>query len=427
MLANPRAGLISACLLFSLVLTLPSCHKAPYVSPVSKPLEMPANSGPVLAAGNDFAIRVFREMLKYDITPNNKLISPLSIYTCLSMVYNGSAGATRDSMTKTLSLNGISPSLLNAVSKAFIEQMPHEDSKVQLSIANSIWYDQRRAVPIPTFLDSVRDNFEAVIQALDFGQPSSVTTINSWVSQHTNNKIPKIIDQLDASSLMVLINAVYFNGAWKYTFKTSDTRNDVFRRADGTTVTVPFMNQTTSLRAYQAPTFDLVELPYGTGDAFNMYLLLPKQLPNGTSTSLNSFAASFDQNSLGAALSHLDTTNVQLSLPKWEYRYGIDNMAPHLADMSMGIAFGSSADFTRMYPPSVKAAISQVIHKTYIKVNEEGTEAAAVTAVVFYVTSARGGGANPIKFDHPFFYLITEKKTGAIFFMGLVNDPSPSL
>ncbi|MBS1663294.1 MAG: serpin family protein [Bacteroidetes bacterium] len=425
MRANPRAGFVSACLLLFLVLTLPSCHKDSPTPAISKPLDLPPNSGPVLEAGNDFAFKIFRSVLQYDPATTNKLISPLSIYTCLSMVYNGTAGATRDSMTKTLSLNGITPAQLNAVSKALIEQMPNEDSKVQLAIANSIWYN-KSSNPIPTFLDTIRNNFQAVVQALDFTQPSSVNTINSWVTQHTNNKIPTIIDKLEIYDLMLLVNAVYFNGAWKNTFKTENTRNDIFYRTEGGTVNVPFMNQQMTIRAYHTQTYDLIELPYGTGKAFNMYLALPVRLPNGTPASLNSFAAAFDRTSITAALSHLDSTSLTISLPKWEYRYGIENMYDQLSAIGMNIAFTKDADLTRMYPPSVPAYISQVIHKTYIKVNEEGTEAAAVTAARITALVTAPAPPQIIKFDHPFAYFIAEKQTGSILFMGLLNDPSPS-
>lgn len=413
-----RAGSLSACLILLFAFTISSCHKD-VPAPTNTPLDLPSNSGQVIQATNEFAINIFRAMLAHDPDQNNKLISPLSIYTCMSMVYNGSATSTKDSMTKALSLAGVSLPQLNAVSRALIQQMPKEDSKVQLSIANSAWYDQRRAQPLPGFLDTVQHDYLATVQSLDFLNPNSVNTINSWVSSHTNGKIPTIIDNISPSSIMVLVNAVYFNGAWKNSFKTSDTHNDVFYKTGGGQSSVPFMSQTASFRAYTSPDLRLLELPYGTGKAFDMYLLAPSD----PSTSIRDFARSLDRSSLATAFAGLDTTTISLRLPKWEYRYDIQEMRPHLSDLGMGIAFTQSADFSNMFPPSANAAISEVIHKTYIKVSEEGTEAAAVTGTTMYST-ALPQQPNIWKFDHPFVYLIAEKQTGSIFFMGIVNDPA---
>jgi len=414
-----RAGSLFACLILPFALTISSCHKD-VSPPKNTPLDLPANSGQVILAANDFAINIFRTMLAHDSGQSNKLISPLSIFTCMSMVYNGSATSTRDSMTKALSLAGISLPQLNTVSNALIQQMPKEDNKVQLSIANSAWYDQRRAQPLPGFLDTVQRDYQATIQSLDFLSPNAITTINSWVSSHTNGKIPSIVDDLSPSAIMVLVNAVYFNGAWKNSFKTSDTRNDVFYKTGGSPSTVAFMSQTASLRAYSGPDLRLLELPYGAGQSFDMYLLTP----TNPSRSIMDLARSLDRSSLATAFAGLDTTTIDLRLPKWEYRYNIQEMKPHLSDLGMGIAFSPSADFSNMFPPSVNAAISEVIHKTYIKVSEEGTEAAAVTGTTIYATGALPQQPPVWKFDHPFVYLIAEKQTGSIFFMGIVNDPA---
>jgi serine protease inhibitor len=414
-----RAGCLFTCLILLFAFTISSCHKD-VPAPQNTPLDLPSNSGQVVLATNDFAINIFRAMLAHDPGQNNKLISPLSIYTCMSMVYNGSANTTRDSMTKALSLAGISLPQLNAVSRALIQQMPKEDNKVQLSIANSIWYDQRRAQPLPGFLDTVQRDYLATVQSLDFLNPGSVNTINSWVSSHTNGKIPSIIQDLSSSDIMVLVNAVYFNGAWKNSFKTDNTHNDAFYKTGGARSNVPFMSQTASFRAYTGSGFRLLELPYGTGKAFDMYLLLPAN-PSG---SILDFARSLDRQSLAAAFSGLDSINIDLRLPKWEYRYNIDQMGPHLTDLGMGVAFGTSADFSNMFPPSVGAAISKVIHKTYVKVSEEGTEAAAATGTVMTTMSTLPSQPTVWKFDHPFVYLITEQQTGSIFFMGIVNDPA---
>jgi serine protease inhibitor len=415
---NLRAGLIQVCLIFLFALTLPACHKDAGAA-ISKPLDLPANSPQVISAENTFAINIFRTMQQSDPEGSNTLISPLSIYTALSMAYNGAAGATRDSMTQTLALAGVPLDLLNSVSKALIEQMPHEDNKVQLSIANSLWYDKSRATPNAGFIDIVGRDYQAVIQSLDFSKPSSISTINSWVSQHTNNKIPAIINGLNADDLMVLINAIYFNGSWKYAFKASDTHNDIFYRADGSTASLPFMTQTATFRSYHNQAFTMIGLPYGTGSAFEMYALLP----GDPHQSLNSFVTSLDNNILNTAITQMDSDRLTISLPKWEYSYAIPDLIGPLSRLGMGLTFHPGADLTNMYPPSAGAYISKVIHKTYIKVNEAGTEAAAATGAVVTGLTSAPPNYHVVKLDHPFVYLITEKQTGAILFMGKLNDP----
>jgi len=407
-------------LVLLLLAGLLSCQKNNNTAAHYKPLELPSNSAAVIDAGNRFAFNFFATSLREDPAPNNKLISPLSIYTALSMVCNGAAGPTRDSIVKTLQLNGVSLDDLNALSKALIIQMPKEDNKVALSIANSIWYNNKGPQPLPSFLDIVTNNYDGIVPSLDFDKPSSVNRINSWVAQKTENKIPSIIDQVDGSTVMFLINAIYFNGSWQYAFKTADTRNSNFYRADGSTVQVPFMNREATLRISSNPAFTLAELPYGSGKGYDMYLVVP-----ANQRSIADITSTLDGTALTNAISQLDSQHVRLSLPKWEYAYTIKDMKPHLAQLGMGVAFGESADFSNMYPVAPGAmAISKAIHKTYIKVSEQGTEAAAVTAIGVIVTAP--APSPPLILDHPFLYVIREKQTGIILFIGVVNDPSRS-
>ncbi len=417
-----RAGLLSACLILCLALTVISCSKNNSSSQgIDTPLDLPPGSSAITNAANQFALNTFQQVLQTEPRGANTLISPLSIYLALGITYNGAAGATADSMAATLDLAGIPAGELNAVCKALLQQLPKEDNKVQLSLANSIWYGKQYPQPTPAFQDTIGNAFLSTIQGLDFtAAQAALNTINSWVAKNTNNKIPTILSHIDPSTLIVLANAIYFNGAWLNAFKTSDTQNEPFVLANGSNVTVPFMNQTAELRAYQNTQFTLAELPYGTGKAFDMYLVIPTQ----TSASVYDFAASLNAATLANAVSHLDSVKAKLTIPKWEYSYSIDNMKTELTQMGMGIAFSDDeADFTKMYP-ATQMNLSQVAHKTYIQVSEAGTQAAAATAVVGITTTSIIGGPIPIKADHPFVYLIVEKQTGTILFTGIVNDPS---
>lgn len=404
-----------------IIITVNSCTKTnPNPEERTQTIVLPTNGAAVINANNQFAFDFLRATLSQDTSNNNKLISPLSIYLALSMVYNGADNATKDSIVNTLQMSGIDIVSLNAICQSLLSQFPQEDNKVQLSIANSIWYRQNSYQPFPSFLNTVQSNYDASVRPLNFDDPSAVNTINNWVAQKTNNKIPTIIQSISSDDLMYLINAIYFNGAWKNSFKTSDTYNDIFNLQDGTTQSVPFMKQQLTTKMYYDSSFTMIELPYGGGNSFSMYVLEPLHPQEPIST----FASSLNENILSSAISNMDSSIVQLEIPKWEYSYELEDMRPELSMMGMGIAFGSNANFSKIYDPSqVKVYISKAIHKAYIKVNEEGTEAAAVTVIGITYTTLPA--PPPIfKLDHPFVYSIVEKQTGAILFLGIVNDPA---
>ena len=367
------------CLLVILVAAVfTSCKKESHFPDNAKTIVLPPNGASVINANNHFAFDFLHETLLQDVNDNNKLISPLSIYLALSMAYNGAATATKDSMIKVLQLSGIDINDLNAVCNALITQLPGEDNKVQFSIANSIWYNKNYFQPLTPFLNVVQDQYEASIQSLDFNDPSSAKAINDWVSGKTNNKISKIIGKTSPDDLMYLINAIYFNGAWQYKFSAANTQSENFFLQDGSIKPVPFMEQKVTVNYYADTLFTLIELPYGSGKSYSMYIALPNKQQQPVST----FASLIDENILANAIGKMHAFNMQLDLPKWEYSYEIDDMRPGLAMLGMNIAFNEGADFSGMYDPGqVKPFITKAVHKTYIKVNEEGTEAAAVTGI----------------------------------------------
>jgi serine protease inhibitor len=407
---------------FTVIIVITSCKKTNNnVADQTQTIVLPANGASVINAGNQFAFNFLKATLQQDTVGNNKLISPLSIYLALSMVYNGADNATKDSIANTLRLSGIDINDLNSVCQSLLAQLPAEDNHVQLSIANSIWYRQNSYQPLAPFLNVTKNYYDADVQPLNFAnEDAAVNTINNWVSQKTNNKIPTIIKSIWQDDLMYLINAIYFNGAWKTAFKTSDTYNDNFYLQNGSTETVPFMKQQLATKMYTDSSFTLIELPYGGGESYSMYIAVP----NNQQQPVSAFASLINENILQNAISKMDSVNTELILPKWEYSYAIEDMKPELTTLGMGISFGDAADFSKIYDPTqVKVYISKAIHKTYIKVNEEGTEAAAVTAIG--IATATAFPENPVfKINHPFLYTIIEKQTGAVLFAGVVNDPS---
>jgi serine protease inhibitor len=412
---------VLVCVLVTFITTcfFVSCKKSSAVSDHTQIITLPTNGASVIAANNKFAFNFLRASLQSDTTFNNKLISPLSIYLALSMVYNGANNATLDSIAKVLQLSGISIDDLNSTCEALLQQLPTEDNEVQLSIANSIWYNKNSFQPLTSFIDTTKSFYNAAIEPLNFADQSSVNTINNWIAQHTNNKIQKVLTAIDPGELMYLINAIYFNGGWKNAFKTSNTRNDIFHLQNGTSVSTPFMNEEITINKYGDSTMSVIELPYGGGKSYSMYILLPAD----QQLSINNFASLMNENILSGIISQMDSQHVAVSLPSWEYSYSIDDMRADLSSLGMGIAFGNGADLSKMYDPTQTSAyINKAIHKTYIKVNEQGTQAAAVT--VIGITTSVGPAIQLLKFDHPFLYAIIEKQTGTVLFVGMVNDPS---
>lgn len=399
--------------IFSVVLLIVAAGCEKSSTPViHQPLILPENSDQIIAAQNHFAFQLFKEVLQRDKSLSNKLVSPFSIYMALSMTYNGAANETQKAMQKALQLDGIMTGLLNETNKNLITGLPEEDSRVVLNIANSIWYRNEGYQPLPDFLQTIGNYYHAKVSGTDFDQ-ATVNQINNWVANATHQKIKTILENISPEDVMYLINAIYFNGQWKYKFDANQTQDRTFHTANGE-VQTSFMTQKATLNYTRNDSLQIIELPYGAGD-FNMYILLPDE-----EIDLPQFVSSLNVNAFNHYLSELDSMQVKLYLPKWEYSYKIQNMKPELTAMGMGIVF-NDADFSNMYPPAAGAYISKVIHKAYIEVNEKGTEAAAVTAVGISTTSSLPEPV--IDVNHPFLYFITEKTSGTVLFIGEVNDP----
>ncbi|MBV4358397.1 serpin family protein [Pinibacter aurantiacus] len=410
-----KKSLLKITLLLFAVVAVTACKKDDS-SDYFNDLKLPENTTTVVTGQNEFAFNLFNRQLQAENSNSNTLISPLSVYLCLAMAYNGADGQTKAAIEQALAIKGITIDDVNKVCQAVVTQMPQEDGKVALSIANSVWYTNSTVAPLNSFLDATSTYYKATSKGLDFSSPSAISTINDWVSSNTKGKINKIIDQIDAGEVMFLINAIYFYGTWKNGFKSSSTHNDIFYAADKSKPSVPFMSAEFTTNYLHSDTYSGLELPYGSGKGFSMFVLMP----HDPQQSIQNFAASFDLDAFAENLKTAPSWKLLITVPKWEYSYQVKNFKYILSDMGMGNAFSSSADFSKMYPIPVQ--LTRVVHKTYIKVSEDGTEAAAVTAAGAGIMSA--GPPQEFKLDHPFLYLIMEKQTGSILFAGAVNDPS---
>ena len=365
-----------------------------------------------IASSNRFAFDLFRS-INTRFVDTNVFISPLSASFALGMTLNGADGETFEGMSQALRIFETDRSRINAAYRDLIDLLLHLDSAVDMRIGNAIWY--RDDFPFhQSFLDTVSHYFNARVAGLDFSNPASVSRINAWVDTATNGKIDHVIDDIGDDIVMLLMNAIYFKGSWRSQFDPDLTQNVPFATERGTSYSARMMHlereevALASLNGVQA-----VDLPYGRA-AFTMTAILP---PVGMD--VDAFIETLDQPRWDAIIAALHHTKADVYLPKFTMTWE-DTLNSDLKSMGMENAFcDGCANFLRLSPVGDQLSISFVKQNTFVNVNEEGTEAAAVTTVGIEVTS----GPPTIRFDRPFVFVIRERLSGTILFMGKVAVP----
>jgi serine protease inhibitor len=401
--------------IIAFILSVQSCDRISD-KPEPKKMNLTKKSLELIASDNLFGLDFFQKVIAGD-NSDNILVSPLSVALALGMTYNGAGGMTKDAMKEALKLGGMTDEEINISYKSIIDQLLKLDPKVILNIANSIWY--KLNFPVQNeFIDLNKEYYYAEVNELDFAAPDAKDIINGWVNEKTKGLIPSIIDNIPQEAVMYLINAIYFKGIWMYEFDPDDTREQDFYPENGTTQKVDMMQMEGDLLYTSNDLFDAVSLPYGDGQ-FNMFILLPK--PGNTTGDI---VAELSNDNWNTWINSLGTQKVVVKLPKFKFEF-FRLLNDDLTDMGMGVAFDQdNADFSGINPER-ELYISRVLHKTFIDVNEEGTEAAAVTAVEIGETSYNPDEPIVRYFtaDHPFLFAIRENSSGTILFMGRVNLP----
>ena len=397
--------------LIAVVLSLIFCASCTQEDPPT-PLNLPAEASQVIASSNAFGFELFKQVIRNAEAGKNVMVSPLSVSLALSMTYNGAAGETRTAFEQTLMIGDLGRDQFNDVNKQLVTALLAHDSRVILEIANSIWYRQEYQI-LQGFIDRNQNFYNADVRPSDFDDPRTLDKINGWVDEKTHHKIDKIIDQINPESFMFLINAIYFKGTWEYEFDKKETRDADFSLGEDAYVSVPFMHQKMDIDMLSNDLFSAVELPYGKGN-WRMYLFLPNP-----DRSLDDLVGQLTiANWTNWINAFTPSKEVSVSIPKFKFSFE-QSLNDALTVMGLGVAFTSEADFRDM-APGLPLSISQVKHKTFIEVNEEGTEAAAVTSVEIVLT----GIGNFFFANRPFLYTIVEKSTGTILFIGQVVNPS---
>lgn len=371
------------------------------------PRDLTAGEARVIAASNDFAFDLFRTG-NLSQHKANVFMSPLSASMALGMTANGANGTTYDQMRTGLRLEGATREEVNESYKSLIALLRGLDPSTDFRIANSIWY--RLGFPFhSSFLDESKQYFDARVEGLDFASASAPTTINTWVSSQTNNRIPTILDAIAREEVMFLINAIYFKGSWRERFDAARTRDAPFHGVGGDR-TVKMMHRHGKMRFQSTADFSAVDLPYGNS-AYTMSVLLPH-----VGKSVETLAASLQGGAWTTWMSQFNDVTIDLALPRFKLEWE-RVMNSDLKALGMRDAFvPNGADFSRMSSRGKELYISIVKQKTYVDVNEEGTEAAAVTNVGVSTVSL---GPQMIV-DRPFIFVIRERLTGTIVFVGKI-------
>lgn len=362
-------------------------------------------SAKVAEAGEAFGWKLLREVG----TEDNVLISPLSIATALSMAMNGAQGETQREMREALGVGKLTPAQINDASRTMGQLLVNADPKVTLRIANSIWAKQDAAFK-DTFLKTNEDAYGARVERIDFSDGDKAKeTMNAWVKGATEGKIPSVVDMVTPDHRMFLINAVYFRGLWSEPFRKEATEEAEFTKPDGSKTKVAMMSTTQSVGYHEDKAYRAVSLPYG-----NKRLELVVILPTGKDEDFRKVMAS------GAAVPRaFKSQEIAIKLPKFRIEASYDLNEP-LKKLGMKLAFTDRADFSAL--SAEKLLVSAVKHKTFMEVDESGTEAAAATSVEVAATSAP---MEPKSFvvDRPFYLALRERETGIVLFLGFVGAP----
>jgi serine protease inhibitor len=360
----------------------------------------------VTDAYTDFGFELFRQT-RSESPGQNVFVSPTSAAFALAMTWNGAVGRTADEMAAVLGVGHLDRETVNATNRTWLDALRQtREPKAELAVANSIWYRPGQRL-VPAFRERVSTNYGAEIAEI-----TDAAAINRWVGQATRGRIEKVIETIPGNVVVYLINAVYFKADWTKPFRESDTRAQPFHRPNGSTVSVPMMSQSGAFEVRSDAEMTMLRLPYGTG-RFSMVLALPQ-----SGRTLDDIAGRLDGATWRRWMTELaEVPRLRIEVPKFEVQWE-SSLLESLERMGMKAPFlPGQADFSGMFENG-DLWIDDVFQKTFLRVDEKGSEAAAVTVVV-------GVDSAPptIVFDRPFFLAIYDHATSTVLFLGEVNDP----
>ncbi|MBR1576139.1 MAG: serpin family protein [Bacteroidales bacterium] len=374
-----------------------------------QPMTLTTRSAEFIEKGNTFSFDLLERVNA--VTEEDYIISPLSLQFLLGMILDGARNETAAEICQVLGYGSGEMDAVHAHNLSLLEQLPGLDKQTTLNIANAIFVDDGWPL-LDSYKAEVGKYYQATVSNLDFSQGAySLKVINGWCSKQTAGMIPKVLDEVSEDMLAYLLNALYFKSQWRAKFPKSATADQRFTTESGAAAEVKMMRQVHDYPYTETERFQAVRLPYGNG-AFSMVVLLPK-----AGAEAADIAADLHQNGAGFLRSDMYTCEVDLWLPKFETKFKI-KLNDLLSEMGMPHSFdGVQADFKAMSDYAL--CLSFVQQDAIIKVDEEGTEAAAVSSAGMMKATAVGPERRVVfHADHPFLYLITESATGAVLFAG---------
>ncbi len=365
---------------------------------------------------NAFTFDFLKAACTQENAGTNIFISPFSIQMALAMTAAGAAGDTQAEMYNALGFNNFSGTDVSGFYRTLIPALQAVDNTTTFEIANSFW--SKSSIKIKqNYIDDIKDSFYAEVRTLPGNGQQAAGEINGWCSEKTHGMINKIVDEVPSSTIVSLLNAIYFKGIWKDQFNKASNTEEKFTNWDGTTKKTTFMNKTfENARVYSDEYAEAMSIPYGNG-AFAMTIVMPR-----SGVSLDKILAGLNAETWAQYRDGGRWDETIFSMPKFEEEYACEKLCIDiLEEMGMQKAFTGAADFSAM--SDTPLCIDEIRHKAKIKVDEEGTEAAAVTYIGMRVTSVGPGGETfYFKVNRPFLYFISERSTGEILFSGAKNE-----
>jgi serpin B len=362
----------------------------------------------VSMGSNQFAFSLFKIIQKEEL--ENTFISPLSVSTALAMTLNGAEGETQQSILNTIDYGNFPATEVNQAYKDITSLLMSMDNRVELGLANSVWHSNRFTVE-RDFANIITDSYDGTVQSLDFtNKDESKQIINRWVEQKTGDRIKNLIEEISDNQAMFLINAIYFKGDWTYQFDKTKTFNAPFYTPTGQSTANLMFSKDVKMNLYANNEVQLVDIPYGN-EQFNLTVIIPHEASN-----LKDVISHLNTEDFSSWLDQATEETLALELPKFKMDWKMD-LKNKLGELGMRMR-----GFPKLFEEELDLEISAVIHQSFIEVNEEGSEAAAATAVsVTEVTSVQP--PQKITLDKSFVFLIRERQSGVILFIGQLIDP----
>ena len=357
---------------------------------------------------NTFGIEILNKLAGNGT--DNAMVSPFSVELALGMVYVGSTGVTARELSKAI---GFGPPDTSPLFPG-MGLLSQGSSKIVLKVANSLWCDSSTRLR-DSYVEDVKARFGADVNSVDLPTDAAMRRINNWVTTATDQKITDLLKQPPQPPL-ILIDAVYFKGAWEYPFSRQNNFTGIFHREDGSTCEVTMMKQNLSAPYLETDNFQAVQLGY-IDSRLGMVLVLP--FPG---TSVGAVLQSFKVNSWNETLDRFASRNGTVTLPRFKVTYR-SSLVKVLATLGLRALFEPSRDFAGIFNEPRKFYISDILHETFLRVDEEGSEAAAATGIQMRATAMRPIKPFQLTFDRPFLFAIVDNNSGQILFVGVLRDP----